>query len=47
MNKLIKITIYTLYMSISIALFICILKEISMIFVEIILNIFYYLMLYT
>lgn len=47
MNKLIKISIYTLYMSISIALFICILKEIGMIFVEIMLIIFYYLILYT
>jgi len=47
MDKLIKVAIYTLYMSINIALFICILKEISMIFVEIILIIFYYLILYT
>ena len=46
MNKIIKTAIYALYMSIIIALFLCILKELSLIAVEIILNIFYYLMRY-
>ena len=46
MNKIIKTAIYALYMSIIIALFLCILKELSLITVEIILNIFYYLMRY-
>lgn len=46
MNKIIKTAIYTLYMSIVIALFLYILKELSMIIVAFILNIMYYLMHY-